>query len=40
MDKLVRLIKELIASQFFGKLEIQFESGKIVMIRKTETIKP
>lgn len=40
MDKLLKILKELIASRFFGILELRFEDGKVVNIRKTENIKP
>ena len=40
MDKLIALIKELIAKCFYGELTIKFEHGKIVLIRKTENMKP
>jgi len=40
MDKLITLIKDLIAKCFYGELVIKFEHGKIVLIRKTENIKP
>ena len=39
MDKLIALIKELIAKCFYGELTIKFEHGKIVLIRKTENMK-
>jgi len=40
MDKLIQIIKDLIQKQFYGIIELQFEAGKIVLIRKSETIKP
>ena len=39
LDKLVKLIKELIDLKFYGAVEIKFESGTITIVRKTETIK-
>lgn len=36
----IDLIKVLIKDKFYGKIEISFEAGKIVLVRKTETIKP
>jgi hypothetical protein len=39
MEELFRLLKALIEKRFFGSIEIKFESGKIVLIRKTESIK-
>lgn len=37
--KLLALIQELIAAKFFGELLIKFEAGRIVLCRKTESIK-
>ena len=39
MQKLFDLIKALAEKKFYGKIEIAMEAGKIVLIRKTETIK-
>jgi len=38
-SELTQLIRELESSRFYGVLEIKFECGKIVLLRKTETIK-
>lgn len=32
--------QHLIANRFYGKLTLSIEDGKIVLIRKEETIKP
>jgi hypothetical protein len=40
MKKLTELLQELEQERFFGSLEAKFESGKIVLLRKSETIKP
>jgi len=40
MDKLLKLIKELAERKFYGIIEVRFEDGIIVHIRKTENIKP
>jgi len=40
MERILKLLKELAARHFFGILELRFEDGKIVNIRKTENIKP
>ena len=40
VDKLLKILKELIASRFFGIVELRFEDGRVVNIRKTENIKP
>jgi hypothetical protein len=42
MDKLkilLDMLKELVNDRFYGKIEIIFEAGKIVILRKNETIK-
>lgn len=39
MTKIVALLNLLIDSKFYGELLIKFESGKIVLCRKTENIK-
>lgn len=38
-EELVKLIKELMDRKFFGELLIKFESGKVVVCKKTESIK-
>lgn len=35
-----KLLKELEHQRFYGAVEFKFESGNVVLIRKTETIKP
>lgn len=40
MDKLLRLLKDLAEQRFWGSIEIRFEDGKVVHIRKIENIKP
>lgn len=37
---LVEHIKHLTDVNFYGNVEIRFEKGKMVYIKKTETIKP
>ncbi len=34
------LLSDLERQKFFGSLELKLESGRVVLIRKTETIKP
>lgn len=38
--KLIELIEKLIKEKFYGVLELRFEKGEVVHIRKTENIKP
>ena len=35
-----QLIAELRTQNFYGSLELKFEAGRIVLIRKSENIKP
>lgn len=39
MDKLIAILRELATSKWYGRIEIVFESGKIVIVKKTESIK-
>jgi hypothetical protein len=39
LEKLFRLIRELIENKFYGELVIKFEAGKITICKKTESIK-
>jgi hypothetical protein len=34
------LARELERSRFYGSLELKYEDGRLVLIRKTETYKP
>lgn len=40
MTEIIKIITDLIAGKFYGKLTLSFENGKIVLYRKEETIKP
>ena len=40
MRELSELLRELEAARFFGSLELKFESGHVVLLKKTETLKP
>jgi hypothetical protein len=35
-----KLLADLERQRFFGSLELKLEAGRVVLIRKTETIKP
>jgi hypothetical protein len=39
METLITIIKELIEKRFYGELLIKMEAGKIVVVKKTESIK-
>ena len=40
MNELAQLLRQLEAGRFFGSLEIKFEAGHVVLLKKTETLKP
>lgn len=40
MSDLDHALRKLEESRFYGTVELKYESGRIVLIRKTETIKP
>lgn len=40
MERLIELLRGLIAREWYGELVIKFEQGRIVLIKKTESIKP
>jgi hypothetical protein len=37
---IINFLDDLERQQFYGSVELKFEAGRIVLIRKTETIKP
>lgn len=40
MQTVSDILTNLEQERFFGSLEIKFEAGRVVLLRKTETIKP
>jgi hypothetical protein len=40
LEWLINILKTLISSKFYGKVEVCFEGGKITHINKHETMKP
>lgn len=40
MNTAEQILSKLSREHFYGTLEIKLESGKVVLLRKTETIKP
>ncbi len=40
MQRLNQLLADLEHQRFFGSVEVKFEAGRVVLVRKTETIKP
>jgi hypothetical protein len=39
MHSVERVLRGLAGNRFYGSVEIKFEAGKPVLLRKTETIK-
>ncbi len=39
LNKLMDLIKDLIDRKFYGSIEVVMQAGKIIHIKKTESIK-
>lgn len=40
MRELAEMLRELESARFYGSLEVKFEAGRIILLRKTETLKP
>ncbi len=40
MQSVEQVLSELARDRFYGSVEIKYEAGKPVLLRKTETIKP
>lgn len=39
-NALARLLEELESNQFFGSVEVTYRAGRVVYIKKTQTLKP
>jgi hypothetical protein len=39
MKKIISIIRELMYQKFWGEISFRFENGKIVCIKKVETLK-
>lgn len=39
MNELVQLFRHLEQSRFYGSVELKYEAGRVVLIRKSETLK-
>jgi hypothetical protein len=39
-DDFPAILDQLRRAAFYGSLELKFESGEVVLLKKTETIKP
>jgi hypothetical protein len=40
MNEAIELIQQLAREGFFGALTIKFEAGRVVILKKEETLKP
>ena len=40
MNEALELIRKLVRDGFYGALTIKFEAGRIVVLKKEETLKP
>lgn len=40
MDELIRLLRQLESARFYGSLGVKCEAGRVVLLKKTETLKP
>ena len=40
MNKLIALLNEYENKKVYGEVLIKFEAGKVVIIKKTESVKP
>ena len=38
--EIIEITRDLERSRFYGSLELKYEDGRLVLIRKTETFKP
>jgi len=39
LEKLIAIFKALMLRRFFGKIEVVFNAGKIVHVKKEESVK-
>ena len=40
MNEAIELIRQLARGRFYGTVTVKFEAGKVVVLKKEETIKP
>ena len=40
LESVQRILSGLSQQKFYGSIELRFESGHVVLVRKTETTKP
>jgi hypothetical protein len=39
LRELVKILREILPDKFFGEISIKFENGRIVNLKKTESVK-
>jgi len=40
MERLLSILKSLVARAFYGQVVVKFEAGKVTIIEVTEKVKP
>jgi hypothetical protein len=40
MNELIQLFRQFEQDRFYGSVELKYEAGRVVLIRKSETFKP
>lgn len=40
MEEILRLLQKLAYDRFYGSLTMKFEAGRVVVLKKEETLKP
>jgi hypothetical protein len=40
MSHFLHLLRQLEATRFYGSVELKYEAGRVVLVRKSETFKP
>ncbi len=40
MNEAIELIRQLARERFYGAVTVKFEAGKVVVLKKEETLKP
>jgi hypothetical protein len=40
IERVIPLLKQAEATHYFGSIELKFEDGQIVIVRRSETLKP
>jgi hypothetical protein len=40
LNEAIELIRQLAQERFYGAITLKFEAGKVILLRKEETLKP